>query len=128
MNKQFYGIKYPFTTESDNLTYLDLNNSQIDSVRSMLYHIVLTPKGQRLRHPEFGTDLIKYIFEQNDSDTWQKIKEDIQRQVSIYLPKVIFNDVNVLHNVEESDSIYIEIDYELEENGKIIKNKAVVKI
>ena len=61
MSKQFYGIKYPFSEESDRLTFFDLNENKNESVRSMLLHILFTPKGQRLRQPNFGTNLIKYI-------------------------------------------------------------------
>lgn len=129
MKQQFYGIKYPFTTESKKLAFFDLNESREESVRSMLLHIILTPKGQRLRQPEFGTNLIKYIFEQNtEDDTWDSIKGEIKREVSKYLPEVVFNDINILHNTEEEHSIYIEVDYGVEYYGKITNNKVLVKL
>ena len=128
MSKQFYGIKYPFSEESDSLSFVDLNETKIDGVKSMLLHIILTPKGQRLRHPNFGTNLIKYIFEPNDSTTWDSIKEEIQRQVSLYLPEVIFENINLQHNVEEANSIYVEIDYSINHNGVMTKNKTLVKL
>ena len=88
MSEQFYGIKYPFSEDSEMLTFLDLNESEEESVKSMLLHIIFTPKGQRLRKPEFGTQLMYFLFEPNDNDTWDSIKEDIRRQVSLYLPQV----------------------------------------
>ena len=42
MTEQFYGIKYPFSEESERLTYLDLNESKEESVRSMILHIIFT--------------------------------------------------------------------------------------
>lgn len=128
MNKQFYGIKYPFSEESERLTFVDLNETEIEGIKSMLLHIILTPKGQRLRRPNFGTNLIKYIFEPNDAVTWDSIKEEIKTQVSIYLPEVVFENINIQHNIEESNSIYIEIDYSIHTNGSIIKNKTLVKL
>jgi phage baseplate assembly protein W len=95
MSKQFYGIKYPISEESDSLTFFDLNESKFESAKSMLLHIILTPKGQRLRHPNFGTNLIKFIFEQNDSQTWDSIKEDIRKQVGLYLSEVHFDDIQI---------------------------------
>ena len=65
--KQYFGIKYPFMSDGFQNFYLDANETIQDKVRSQLMHIVFTPKGQRLRNPEFGTDLVKYIFEQDDS-------------------------------------------------------------
>lgn len=128
MKKQFYGIKYPFSNESEKLTFFDVNETKEESVRSMLLHIILTPKGQRLRQPNFGTNLIKFIFDSNTNYTWDDIKEEIRRQVSFYLPKVIFNDIIIKHNIEEENSIYIEIDYSVEDSGVITRNKTMVKL
>lgn len=128
MSQQFYGIKYPFTEDSEKISFFDLNESKEDSFRSMLLHIILTPKGQRLRHPDFGTDLIKFIYENNTEITWDLIKSEIQKQVNLYLPEVIFNDINILHNTEEDHSIYIEVDYGVEQYGEIKRNKTVVKL
>lgn len=128
MNKQFYGIKYPISDESDRLTLFDMNEDVDDSIRSKLLHIILTPKGQRLRKPNFGTNLIKYIFDQNDNETWSSIKEEIRKQVSLFLPEVIFDNINIVKNVEDEHSIYVEIDYSFNDNGITKKNKTLVKL
>jgi phage baseplate assembly protein W len=128
MSKQFYDIKYPLTEESERLTFFDLNETFEDSVKSMVLHIILTPKGQRIRQPSFGTDLIKYIFEHNDEGTWNNIKDEIRKQISFYLPQVIFNNINVIQDEENKHDIYVEVDYSVENNGTITNNKTFVKI
>lgn len=128
MITQFYGIKYPLSEESERLTFFDMNETMVEGVKSKLLHLILTPKGQRLRHPNFGTDLIKYIYEQNDSTTWNSNKEEIRKQVALYMPEVVFEDINIHHNLEEANSIYIEVDYSVEDNGRTVKNKALVKL
>lgn len=128
MTKQLYGIKYPLSEESEDLTFFDMNDNNVDGVRSMLLHLILTPKGQRLRHPNFGTNLIRFVFEPNDANTWNSIKKEIREQVALYLPDVVFEDINIHHNVEEMNSIYVEIDYSVKDNGKTIKNKTLVKL
>lgn len=128
MNKQFYGITYPFNDESERLTFLDMNETKNESVRSMLLHIILTPKGQRLRMPNFGTNLIKYIFETNEDTTWEEIKNEIRTQVSFYLPQVIFDDIKIIHNTDERNSIFIEILYSVENNGVVTQNNTIVKL
>lgn len=127
MSKQFYGIKYPFTTESNRLTFFDMNETKEDGVISMLLHIILTPKGQRLRHPNFGTDIIKFIFEPDDSNTWEGIKEEIRRQVSLYLPEVSFNDMKIIHD-ENKDDIYLSITYDIINKGNKTRNNTMVKL
>lgn len=127
MSKQFYGIKYPFTTESNRLTFFDMNETKEDGVISMLLHIILTPKGQRLRHPNFGTDIIKFIFEPDDSNTWEGIKEEIRRQVSLYLPEVSFNDMKIIRD-ENKDDIYLSITYDIINKGNKTRNNTMVKL
>ena len=60
--KKYYGIKYPFSNDNDEEIYLDLDESYKDSIKSKVLHVLFTPKGQRLRDPNFGTDLIKYFI------------------------------------------------------------------
>lgn len=129
MNAQFYGIKYPFSEESELLTFFDLDETKLDGIRSKILHIIFTPKGQRLRHPEFGTDLIKYIYEPNDSITWDAIKEEIRKQISRYLPEVIFNNISILQNPEENDhAIFVEVDYSVQDKGVTTQNKTLVRL
>lgn len=130
MSKQFYGIKYPFSEESDRLTFFDLNETEGDGVKSMLLHIIFTPKGQRLRHPNFGTNLIRFLFEPNDGETWESIKEEIRAQVSHYLPQVTFNDINInqTSNEDGDNGIYVEIDYIVSTEVGDLQNKVLVKV
>ena len=129
MNAQFYGIKYPFSEESELLTFFDLDETKLDGIRSKILHIIFTPKGQRLRHPEFGTDLIKYIYEPNDSITWDAIKEEIRKQISRYLPEVIFNNISILQNPEENEhAIFVEVDYSVQDKGVTTQNKTLVRL
>ena len=130
MAEQFYGIKYPFSEESDRLTFFDLNEDKNDSVKSMILHIIFTPKGQRLRRPEFGTDLIKFIFDPNDNETWEKIKNDIQKQISFYLPEVTFNNIAIKHSYEEGEDngIFVEVDYIVNNDGISTENKVLVRV
>ena len=85
-NIQRYGIKFPITILSSDNTLIDLNEEQSDEVYSQLIHLIFTPKGQRLRNPDFGTRLIQYIFNPNDSETWGDILMEIKETVSKYIP------------------------------------------
>ena len=71
IKKQYYGIKFPFTDRNMEGFFVDLNSTIQDKVASEIAHVILTPKGTRLRRPEFGTDLLKYVFEPNDDMSWE---------------------------------------------------------
>jgi phage baseplate assembly protein W len=125
--KQYFGIKYPFTNISVEKYELDLNNSEHEAITSELLHLIFTPKGQRLRKPNFGTNLIKFIFETNNSDTWIGVKQEIQNSVSEWLPNVALNDVNVM--VDESGTeINVRLDYSIKEGSDAYDYSIVVQI
>ena len=79
--KQYFDLKYPFTNDCMEKYEFDLNNNQRERVASDLLHLIFTPKGQRLRLPDYGTNLIQYIFEPNDESIWPEVKKEIQDTV-----------------------------------------------
>lgn len=111
--QQYFGIKYPFQNESENNYFVDLNETYVDKMRSELLHIIFTPKGQRYRNPDFGTNLIKYIFEPNDDEAWGGIKSEIKSQVSKYLPRIIFKDISLYKDEENENRVYADISYSI---------------
>ena len=126
--QKYYGIKYPFTANGTEKYYLDVNYDLKDKAKSLILHVIFTPKGQKLRDPEFGTNLIKYIFEPSDNVSWEAIKNEIKDVVSKYVGGVVINDVNILQSEETGGQIYVRIDYSVK-NGLInITDSLVTKI
>lgn len=126
--RQYFGIKYPFTSEGFQNFYLDANESTKDKVRSQLMHIVFTPKGQRIRNPEFGTDLIKFIFEPNDSITWEAVKNEVSDSVRRWATNININDIQIVKNEENESEIYVRLDYGVSEGNKVTNDSVVVQI
>lgn len=125
--KQYFDIKYPFTNDGTEKYEFDLNSSTKDRVTSDILHVIFTPKRQRLRKPEFGTDLIKYIFEPNDSISWNGIKKEIKESVLRWVDGVIINDIEVLSS-EDGVEVYVRIDYEVRQGNLSYKNSIVVEL
>ena len=126
--KQQFGIKYPFTSEGFEHYYVDTNSTLKDKVRSQLMHIVFTPKGRRLRLPQFGTDLIKFIFEPNESITWEAVKEEVTDSVKMWASNIIVNDIQVVKNEEDESEIYVRLDYSVSDGNKITNDSIVVQV
>ena len=108
---QKYGIKYPFTSNNDENIFLDVNETETDCVKSKVLHVIFTPKGQKIRDPEFGTDLIKYIFSPNDSYTISEIKSEIDSSIKKYVPEVEFKNFNVYKDENDENTIIVTIEY-----------------
>lgn len=125
---QHYGIKYPFVAQDTENYFVDVNKSKKDKVRSLLMHIIFTPKGQKLRDPEFGTDLIKYIFEPNDNVSWEGIKNEVSESVRKYVNGITINNISILQNDEEMAEIYVRLDYSVSNGIDVVNDSIVTKI
>ena len=128
VKKQYFGIKYPFKNDSNEKYFLDLNESYEEKIKSELLHIIFTPKGQRYRMPDFGTDIIKYLFEPNDSETWASLKNEIRSQVSKYLPSVEFKNINIFMDSENENAAYADITYGVSKGSYEVENNIQVRL
>ena len=124
--KQYFGIKYPFTSENTQGFFVDLNNDANDKIASEIVHVVLTPKRTRIRMPDFGTDLAKWIFEPNDSMTWEKVKAEVVDAVSKYVPDTVLDDISV--EMPDDNSIYLDIRYSVSNGETTENNRLGVKL
>jgi phage baseplate assembly protein W len=126
--KQFFGVKYPFLNDNERHFYVAANESVADKVRSQLMHIVFTPKGQRIRNPEFGTDLIKYIFDQNDGVTWESIKTEVSDSVTRWSNNLSLRNISVVKSEEDESQVFVRLDYSVTEGNKVTNDSIVVEI
>lgn len=126
--KQYFGIRYPFTSDGYQKFYVDTNEDIKGKVRSILMHVVFTPKNQRIRKPEFGTDLIRYIFENNDSVTWDVVRDEVSAAVRRWVPNTNVNNVQVVRNEENESEIYVRLDYSVSEGNKVTTDSVVVQV
>ena len=126
--QQLFGIKYPFTHDDYQNFFVDANTTEKDKVRSQIMHVIFTPKGQRIRNPEFGTDLIKYIFNPNDGESWDGVKNEIVSSVQRYVPGVTLNDVRVVQSEDERAEIFVRMDYTVREGNRIKKDSIITQI
>jgi len=110
MASRYININYPFK-DSNKGFFLDLNSDDQNAIKADLLHLILTRKGQRLYNPDFGTDLLRYIFEPNDSLTLSKISEEITTVVKKYLPNLQINEITVDGTDESEYAAVVRLDY-----------------
>ena len=109
---RFININYPFK-DSRKGFFLDLNADDNSAIKADLMHLILTLKGQRLYNPDFGTNLLRYIFEPNDGYSLEKIKTEITTVVKKYLPKLSINEISVNQSSENDYAAVVRIDYQI---------------
>ena len=126
--KQYFGIKYPFVNGGVQHFFLDANESVKDKVKSQLIHVVFTPKGQRIRNPEFGTDLIKFIFSPSDGMSWEAVKTEVSESVSRWTNNITIRNIEVVKNEEDEHEIYVRLDYSVTAGNKVTNDSVVIEL
>lgn len=64
-----------------------------DAFSSNLLLLLLTQKGERYYESDYGTNLLRYVFEPNDTLTANDIEQEIKNTVSKYIPNLLVNSV-----------------------------------
>jgi hypothetical protein len=108
--KGYINIQFPFQDDPDG-KFLKMNDDVKQAIKADLLHLLLTNKGERLYMPDFGANLRKYLFEQNDDISYQAITNEINDAVRKYIPNLT---VNAITPTKSEDSIYavvIKIEY-----------------
>jgi len=87
------GLSLPFN--SDNGSMFDLNFLSIDQAVSNVKNLLLTRKGERVNHPEFGTNLQDYLFEPNYQVLRDAVGKEIEKAIELWLPYIVITQLDV---------------------------------
>ena len=123
----FINIAFPFR-QSNRGDFVKLNASDKQAIKADLMHLVLTRKGERLYLPDFGTDLLRYIFEQNDSATHNEIKIHLNDVIKRYLPNLQVNEVDVQISENSEYRAVVRIDYTVTEGVFVDTDFVIIEI
>ena len=93
--KQHYGIKFPIQIVSEEKKCLDLNLTKGQMVKSELMHVLFTPIGQRLRQPTFGSNLIQFLFNPNDNETFSDVMDSLKQTVKKWIPDCSLENITI---------------------------------
>jgi phage baseplate assembly protein W len=88
-----YNIKFPLNDNVVTNTFFAMSSVTKDAFSSDLLLLLLTQRGERYYEPDYGTNLLKFIFEPNDNLTASDIEQEIKRTVSLYIPALTIEKV-----------------------------------
>ena len=86
-----------------------------------------TSSQQKIRDPEFGSDLVKYLYEPSDATTFDKIKAQIRSDISARVPNVTFDDMKIIDSVDDHTKI-VSILYTITKGNVQTQNNVAIKI
>lgn len=125
--RQHYGITFPVTANSFEKTFVDLNLNPADGVKSQIMHMIFTPVGQRLRKPLFGSKLIQFIFNPNDSQSWGDVVREIKDMISNNIPDCSIDNVEVFE-IDDGLGLMARITYTVQANGVEYQDEIITSL
>lgn len=94
-------LPHPFTGQIT-------RRKNVDSVKMALRNLILTNKYERLRNPEFGSNIRRYLFENFSPDMEGEIQEHIKYLIENYEPRIRLIDVSVTVD-DDNNTLLIRI-------------------
>ena len=86
-----------------------LSYTTLEQTKSNMRNLVLTNKGERVMHPNFGCDIYRLLFEPINPTVISRIKSNIKAQVDIWLEYVNLLEVNVKQTKADENRVDINI-------------------
>lgn len=126
-SKTYININFPFKN-SDEGFFLDLNSDEDAAIKADLMHLILTKKGQRLYLPDFGTELLRFIFEPNDDLTLSMVKDEIKTVVKKYLPNLTVTNITVTESDISEYAVVVNIDYVITDGAFQTQDSVTINI
>jgi phage baseplate assembly protein W len=120
----FLGIRFPLKN-STKCFYFDLTTTTKDQVRSNLIHLLLTKKGSRLYRPDFECNILEYLFEPADNQTFELIKTEIIDTVRTNMQGINIDSVTVEY---EDHTVSLNVLYSFNNGAFLVKDVLNLKI
>ena len=115
-----FNIKFPLVDDKEINTYFKMNYLSKDVYSSDLLLLLLTEKGERYYEPDYGSNLLKFVFDPNDETTTVEIEKDIKKTVTKYIPSLNIKSVD-FKRIEDDPNIKSE--HQLNVNIKFTYNE-----
>jgi len=112
------GIKYPIQSSKQSL--FAINYETFEQAKDNLLMLISTSVGERIYNPEYGTNLYKFVFSNNDINLIENIQNEIEQKVTQFLPYIILNDIIVTPDEHRIDIIIkYGVSYDSSQSGQL---------
>lgn len=111
MASTFLGKGMKFPPQIDPLTGLFKTVSDEEDIKEAIYIILKTSKGERKMQPDFGCDLLSYIYEIGDSTMMNLLKLEIINALNLWEPRITGVDVAISTEKLIEGKVIIQVNY-----------------
>ena len=109
--RQFLWLGLKFPLQVDGRTGKFATVSQEEDIREAIGIILNTVQGERVMRPEFGTDILEYIFAPSSSSTHHSLMQEVQEQLMFQEPRITDVEVSCRADGRQSGAVVVEVGY-----------------
>ncbi len=103
------GLKFPL--QVDPRTGKLAMVSQEEDIQEAIGIILRTMQGERVMRPEFGSDIVEYVFSSSSSSNLESISYEVRSQLSYQEPRITNITVNCRENNQQTGTVVVEVGY-----------------
>lgn len=111
------GFVLPFSVTTGSLGYFATTDDELTAVNQNIRSLLMTNRGERVMHYDFGCDLRKILFEPRTEELKISVADRINSQIERWLPFISLEGLNILFDDDypevPSNGIGIVIAYRL---------------
>ncbi len=109
---QYKGIAFPFRKSSSSFPAIATDDALI---RDSIMQIMATQKQERVMRPDFGANVFRFVFANNDDFLVDLISTETRTALTRFEPRIIIQDVQI----QQSDNQIIStISYVIRSTGQ----------
>lgn len=78
-------------------------------IKNDLTQGLMTLRGERLFRPGFGGDIGRYLFDQNDSESFNALEESIRSQIELFHPRINLSRIDIREDESNLNAIIVDV-------------------
>jgi len=116
-NNSFLGIGWNFPPEFKKEADATVMVSDDENIRQSLWTLLSTSPGERVHRHDYGCPIRKYVFEQMDVTTQTLLKEQIQKAIILFEPRITLD--SILFDMKQLEGVLlIELNYTIHQTNR----------
>tara|TARA_R110002012_G_scaffold191239_3_gene358982 strand:+ start:3916 stop:4284 length:369 start_codon:yes stop_codon:yes gene_type:complete len=106
-----YAVRLPLTQDTgDGYTMIKRIKALVKQNLKML---ILTNPGERVMEPEYGVGIKQFLFENFESDVFERIDNKIREQVSQYMPAIQIRRLQFAGSDPGTNTLSLYLEYSI---------------
>lgn len=89
-----------------------------ESIQESIFIILMTHKGERFVHPDFGSNIMDFTFMENNPTMYHLMMKDLERDIKRNEPRVDNVTVELDNADMDMGQIYVNVSYTIIESGE----------